>query len=159
MAAARPIPIGSTRNIALGHQARDPEVRRPVVQNNLHRRDTRARVIRQLPPISQLALENRVDPASGSLDQPDSFERVRQNRISWTGRSYQDVVEANLVRKTTWIRHLDLVTLSIRAAGLTDLDMNGAESGVITVDERVVERLAKSGRAMGGYAYSNHPDR
>jgi hypothetical protein len=40
------------------------------VQYDLHRRDTRARVIRQLTPVPQLALEDRVDSSAGPFDEP-----------------------------------------------------------------------------------------
>ncbi|AEP13493.1 hypothetical protein Cabther_B0495 [Chloracidobacterium thermophilum B] len=140
----------ATGAIFFDHQADEVKVRLPSGEDHYDAGLVAAVVGGGGPAVMQLLVEDGVNTAGRAFDDARAFEGVGQERVTRTGRGHQQVVQADTVREAARVGNLKAVVVP--------LDMNGAQAGVVAVNQGVGEGLAERGGWVVRNGHSHHAD-
>jgi hypothetical protein len=138
-----------TRPLHFHHQSDPWEVRTAPAQDHRDVARRAATVLRSGKTAPEEVEKDRVDAARGALDDAGALEPVGQERVARVRRDDEQVVEPDALGKAARIRDLDPV--------FVPLDVDGPEAGVVTVDQRVRDGLAKCPEGVVGHPHPHHP--
>ena len=110
------------------------------MQDDLYFLARRSGVVREWTAKSKLTLVDGIYSATCSLNEADPLEGVSEDGIAGPRGSDEQIRERHTLNEATRVGKFNLFA--------APLNVNGAGLSVVAVDERVVQRLAKTGTTV-----------
>ncbi len=137
------------RPVFFNYEPDEFQIRFPAIHDQNHT-DWRAPfVVWRRPTTTRLLIEDRVYASCSSLDDTGPLEGIRRMKIARSRWSDKQVIQPYSFGETTGIGNLDSVIMP--------LDMNGAQLGIVTMDQRFGQCFPESPRRVVGHTNSKEP--